>query len=107
VVSGTERGPLHMIDVIFSREGGQSPDIIVADTGYFRASTSSPTSTTGPTVATIKGIRNLQEGRHSLAGAIFHGKKRELYQRTTRGWRISWGRSGWSSTAWCCGTPST
>ncbi len=29
----------------------------------------------------IKGIRNLQEGRHSLAGKIFHGKKGDLYQR--------------------------
>jgi TnpA family transposase len=29
----------------------------------------------------IKGIRNLQEGRYSLAGKIFHGKKGDLYQR--------------------------
>ena len=29
----------------------------------------------------IKGIRNLQEGRHDLAQKIFHGRKGELYQR--------------------------
>ena len=29
----------------------------------------------------IKAIRNLQEGRHSLAGMFFHGRKGELYQR--------------------------
>ncbi len=55
----------------------------------------------------IKGVRNLQEGRHSLAAAIFHGRKGELYQRYQRAWRTSWERSGWSSTACCCGTPST
>lgn len=27
----------------------------------------------------IKGIRNFQEGRHSLAKAVFHGKNGELY----------------------------
>jgi hypothetical protein len=29
----------------------------------------------------IKAVRNLQEGRHSLAAKLFHGKKGELYQR--------------------------
>jgi TnpA family transposase len=29
----------------------------------------------------IKGIRNLQEGRHALAQRIFHGSKGELFQR--------------------------
>lgn len=29
----------------------------------------------------IKGMRNLQEGRHALAARTFHGKKGELYQR--------------------------
>ena len=33
----------------------------------------------------IKGIRNLQEGRHDLAQKIFHGKKGELYQRYHKG----------------------
>jgi len=33
VVSGTERDSLHMIDVIFSQDGGQRPDIVLADTG--------------------------------------------------------------------------
>jgi hypothetical protein len=33
----------------------------------------------------IKGIRNLQEGRHALARKICHGKKGELYQRYERG----------------------
>ncbi len=29
----------------------------------------------------IKGMRNLQEGRHALAEKIFHGRRRELFQR--------------------------
>ncbi len=33
----------------------------------------------------IKGIRNLQEGRHALARKICHGKKGELYHRYERG----------------------
>jgi TnpA family transposase len=33
----------------------------------------------------IKGMRNLQEGRHALAGKIFHGKKGEIYQRYHKG----------------------
>ena len=33
----------------------------------------------------IKGIRNLQEGRHALARKICHGKKGELYHRYQRG----------------------
>jgi hypothetical protein len=32
----------------------------------------------------IKGIRNLQEGRHALARKICHGKKGELYHRYER-----------------------
>ena len=32
----------------------------------------------------IKGIRNLQEGRHALARKICHGKKGELYHQVER-----------------------
>jgi TnpA family transposase len=181
VVSGTPRDSLHMIDVAFSQDHGQRPDIIVADTGsysdlvfglcqllgreYRPALADMPdqrswrvdrTADYGPlniaargtinverirrhwpdmlrVVASIytgavraydvtrvlqrdgnptppgeafqmygrifkslhilaclddenyrrdiKGMRNLQEGRHSLAGKIFHGKKGDLYQR--------------------------
>jgi TnpA family transposase len=42
----------------------------------------------------IKGIRNLQEGRHSLAGTIFHGKKGELYQRYYKGMEDQLGALG-------------
>ncbi len=42
----------------------------------------------------IKGIRNLQEGRHSLAAAIFHGKKGELYQRYHQGMEDQLGALG-------------
>jgi TnpA family transposase len=35
VVSGTPRDSLHMIDVAFSQDQGQRPDIIVADTGSY------------------------------------------------------------------------
>ena len=48
--------------------------------------TSWPTSTpTSPTRRDIKGIRNLQEGRHALARKICHGRKGELYHRYERG----------------------
>ena len=42
----------------------------------------------------IKGIRNLQEGRHALAGAVFHGKKGELYQRYHKGMEDQLGALG-------------
>ena len=42
----------------------------------------------------IKAIRNLQEGRHSLAGRIFHGKKGELYQRYHKGMEDQLGALG-------------
>lgn len=194
VVSGTPRDSLHMIDVVFSQDGGQRPDIIVADTGsysdlvfglvalldmeYRPALADLPDqrgwridahADYGPlnTVARgridlarvkrhwpdilrvvasiytgaaraydvvrmlqrdghptplreaiasygrifkslhilayvddetyrrdIKGIRNLQEGRHSLAAAIVHGKKGELYQRYHKGMEDQLGALG-------------
>ncbi|MGI8902195.1 MAG: Tn3 family transposase [Solirubrobacteraceae bacterium] len=42
----------------------------------------------------IKGIRNLQEGRHALAGTVFHGKKGELYQRYHKGMEDQLGALG-------------
>ncbi len=42
----------------------------------------------------IKGIRNLQEGRHALAGAVFHGRKGELYQRYHKGMEDQLGALG-------------
>jgi TnpA family transposase len=42
----------------------------------------------------IKGIRNLQESRHALAGKIFHGKKGELYQRYYKGMEDQLGALG-------------
>jgi TnpA family transposase len=194
VVSGTARDSLHMIDVIFSQDGGQRPDIIVADTGSYsdlvfglvqlldmeyrpeladlpdqRLWRSDAHADYGPlntaargridlarvrrhwpdilrvvgsiftgavraydvvrmlqrdghptplgeAIASygrifkslhilayvddetyrrdIKGIRNLQEGRHSLAAAIFHGKKGELYQRYHKGMEDQLGALG-------------
>jgi TnpA family transposase len=43
----------------------------------------------------IKGIRNLQEGRHSLVKHLFHGKLGKIYRRIRRGWRSSSGRWAW------------
>ncbi len=194
VVSGTERDSLHMIDVIFSQDGGQRPDIIVSDTGsysdlvfgltqlldieYRPALADLPDqrlwridahadygvlntaargkidlarvhrhwgdivrvvgsiftgavraydvarmlqrdghpTPLGDAIASygrifkslhilayvddesyrrdIKGMRNLQEGRHSLAAAIFHGKKGELYQRYHKGMEDQLGALG-------------
>jgi len=35
VVSGTVRDSLHVIDVLYSQDGGQRPDIVVTDTGSY------------------------------------------------------------------------
>jgi TnpA family transposase len=194
VVQGTIRDSLHMIDVWFSQDGGQRPDIIVTDTGSYsdlifglvsllggeyrpaladipdqkgwRISPSAdygPLSTfargridlgriranwsdilrvvvsiytgevraydvvrmlqrdghptaLGEAIAMygripktlhicslaaeeayrrdIKGMRNLQEGRHALAGKTFHGKKGELYQRYHEGMEDQLGALG-------------
>jgi TnpA family transposase len=42
----------------------------------------------------IKGMRNLQEGRHALAGKIFHGRKGELFQRYREGMEDQLGALG-------------
>ena len=42
----------------------------------------------------IKGIRNLQEGRHALAQQIFHGRKGELFQRYHEGMEDQLGALG-------------
>ena len=42
----------------------------------------------------IKAIRNLQEGRHDLAGTLFHGRKGELYQRYHKGMEDQLGALG-------------
>ncbi|MDP1846378.1 MAG: Tn3 family transposase [Solirubrobacteraceae bacterium] len=194
VVSGTPGESLHMIDVIFSQDGGQRPDIIVADTGTYsdlvfglaqllgieyrpeladmpdqRSWRIDPTADYGPLntaargridldrvrrhwedilriVASIytgtvraydvvrmlqrdgnptplgegiasygrifkslhilvyidddtyrrdiKGVRNLQEGRHSLAGHVFHGRKGQLYERYHKGMEDQLGALG-------------
>ncbi len=40
----------------------------------------------------IKGMRNLQEGRHALAEKVYHGRRRELFQRYREGMEDSSGR---------------
>jgi TnpA family transposase len=194
VVSGTARDSLHMIDVAFSQDGGQRPDIIISDTGSYsdlvfglchllgkeyrheladmpdqrswridRDADYGPLNTAargrldlgkirrhwpdilrvigsiytgavraydivrmlqrdgnptplGEAIAAygrifkslhiltyiddetyrrdIHGIRNLQEGRHALAGTVFHGKKGELYQRYHNGMEDQLGALG-------------
>ncbi|GAA3219788.1 Tn3 family transposase [Nonomuraea helvata] len=42
----------------------------------------------------IKGVRNLQESRHALAGKIFRGKKGEIYQRYYKGMEDQLGALG-------------
>ncbi len=42
----------------------------------------------------IKGIRNLQEGRHDPAQKVFHGKKGEVYQRYHKGMEDQLGALG-------------
>jgi TnpA family transposase len=44
----------------------------------------------------IKGIRNLQEGRHALARKICHGKKSSWTTGTSAAWRTSSAPSAWS-----------
>jgi TnpA family transposase len=48
----------------------------------------------------IKGIRNLQEGRHALARKICHGKKGELYHRYERGLENQLGSLGLVLNTW-------
>ncbi|WP_182900989.1 Tn3 family transposase [Microbispora sp. H10830] len=107
VISGTIRGSLHMVDVIFGLDGGELPEIVVTDTGSYSDVVFGPLELLGisyrPALADlpdqkgwrintdetyrrdIKHIRNLQEGRHALARKICHGKKGELYHRYERG----------------------
>jgi TnpA family transposase len=42
----------------------------------------------------IKGIRNLQEGRHGLAERIFHGRRSQLFQRYYEGMEDQLGALG-------------
>jgi hypothetical protein len=42
----------------------------------------------------IKGMRNLQEGRHALAEKIYHGRRRELFQRYREGMEDQLGALG-------------
>lgn len=42
----------------------------------------------------IKGIRNLQEGRHALAEKVFHGRKGQLFQRYYQGMEDQLGALG-------------
>lgn len=42
----------------------------------------------------IKGMRNLQEGRHALAEKIFHGRRREVFQRYREGMEDQLGALG-------------
>jgi TnpA family transposase len=188
VVSGTARDSLHMVDVLFSQDGGRRPEVVVADTGSYsdlvfglvhllgmayrpaladlpdqRLRRSDADADYGPLNTAARGkidlakvarhwpdilrvvgsiytgavraydvtrmlqrdghptplgdaiasygriykslhllavisdepyrrdikvIRNLQEGRHSLAARIFHGKKGELRQRYREGQEV-------------------
>ncbi len=47
-----------------------------------------------PTGRDIKGIRNLQEGRHDLARHLFHGRKGELRQAYREGMEDQLGALG-------------
>jgi hypothetical protein len=42
----------------------------------------------------IKGMRNLQEGRHALAEKVFHGRKGQLFQRYYQGMEDQLGALG-------------
>ncbi len=142
VVSGTARDSLHLLDVLFSQEGGPRPEIVVVDAASYsdlvfglmqllgmsyrpvladlpdqRLWRASPNADYGAlnTAARgridkslhmltylddetyrrdLKGIRNLQEGRHDLARKIFHGKKGELHQRYEAGMEDQLGALG-------------
>lgn len=48
----------------------------------------------------------VQESRHRLARAIFHGRRGQIYQRYARARRTSSVRSAWCLTPSCCGTPA-
>jgi len=42
----------------------------------------------------IKGVRNLQEGRHALAEKVFHGRKSQVFQRYYQGMEDQLGALG-------------
>jgi TnpA family transposase len=52
-------------------------------------------------------VRNLQEGRHSLAAAVFHGKKGELYERYHKGMEDQLGALGLVLNCIVLGTSAT
>ena len=75
VVGSVYTGAVSAYDVlgVLQREGSlTSLGEAVASYGRIFKSLHVPTRT--PARANIKGMRNLQEGRHSLAAAIFHGR---------------------------------
>lgn len=55
----------------------------------------------------IKGMRNLQEGRHAWRARRSTARRASCTSATTRAWKTSSARSASSSTASCCGTPAT
>ena len=55
----------------------------------------------------LKTMRNLQEGRHGLAGTSSTAARGSCTGPTTPAWKTSSARSAWCSTASPCGTPST
>ncbi len=90
-----------MIDLIYSQDIGQRPDVIITDTGSYKLWRILASADYRPLNAAargkidlarierqyvddepyrreIKGMRNLQEGRHALACTMFHGRKGEL-----------------------------
>ena len=91
-------GEVRAYDVVrmLQRDGHPTPlgEAIASYGRIFKTCTSAPWPTEEPYRRDIKAMRNLQEGRHALAGKIFHGKKGELYQRYHEGMEDQLGALG-------------
>lgn len=98
VVVSIYTGQIRAYDVMkmVQRDGNPTPmgDAIAAYGRIFKTLHILTYAVEEPYRRDIKGIRNLQESRHALAGKLFHGKKGELFQRYHKGMEDQLGALG-------------
>jgi TnpA family transposase len=98
VVGSIYTGAVHAYDVtrMLQRDGHPTPlgDAIASYGRIYKSLHLLAVIDDEPYRRDIKAVRNLQEGRHSLAAKLFHGKKGELYQRYHKGMEDQLGALG-------------
>lgn len=89
VVGSIHNGSIRCVDVVrmLQRDGHATPlgDAVAAFGRIFKSLHILAFIDDEAYRRAIKGLRNLQEGRHSLAATIFHGRKGKLYKRYFEG----------------------